>query len=292
MEIESTISCRCGCVPLNVMSLFQMSELREKKKSQDKKHKKALDQLIEHHCTTSNEDTASHVSLDLHNQNLASCHLFFDNFLQFSDSLTSLHLDHNNLNFIPNGILKSLPLLQTLSLHNNQLEALPTEIGELTHLEHIRLDCNSLISLPVELKNCSSLQSLHLSGNPDLTHLPGTLFTNMLHLHHILADHCPLLKSLPASLQHCSALTFVVVDDSCLDPPPVVLAAGYDAIRQYFQPASVSISSVPALSSEEKEKEKHASPVLLNTDTHCIHRDNALRYLELKRSARMTGTDR
>ena len=284
-----------------MLSLFQMSELREKKKAQDKKHRKALGLLIEKQCVSNSDCDGTLVcrSLDIHGQSLASCHLFFDQFLKLTDSLTSLHLDHNLLNFIPNGILKSLPLLLNLSLHNNQLETLPSEIGILTHLEHLRLDCNALTSLPVELKYCSSLQSLHLTGNPLLNHLPADLFTNMSRLHHVLVDQCPLLCSLPVSLQYCSALAFVVADDSCLEPPRDVLAAGHDAIWQYFHsdpcpPRSMSseVSTRKIISVGVEHIHQQNSSAVLNTDSHCMHRDNALRYLELKRSARMTDTNR
>jgi hypothetical protein len=269
-----------------MLSLFQMSELRKQKKLQDKKYKKALGILIETHHIISSDVNVVVNSLDLHGQNLASCHLFFDNFLLLSD-LTVLHLDHNLLNCIPNGILKSLPLLQDLALHNNQLEALPAEIGALTRLQHLRLDCNALTSLPRELKCCSSLLSLHLSGNPALSSLPDDLFEDMPLLHHVLAAQCPQLRALPTSLQHCPVLSFVETDDTVLQPPAAVLAGGYQSIRQYFQSDS--------LADTEKEQTQHTqfnSPSMLESDTHHKHRDNALRYLELKRGARMTGTGR
>lgn len=309
MNNSGTVSCRCGCVPSNVLSLFQMSELREKKKSQDKKYKKALSLLIENNCSSNSCEDSSTVykSLDLHGKNLASCHLFFDNFLLLSDSLTSLQLDHNQLNFIPNGILKSLPLLRNLALHNNQLETLSSEIGLLKHLEHLRLDCNALTTLPVELMNCSSLQYLRLTGNLNLKYLDDDIFANMPQLSHVFIDQCPLLRSLPVSLQCSTVLAFVVADDSCEHPPPTVLASGHDAIRQFFlahphAPATISVISSntdivtdmasTSIADGDVIKRPMNTPVLLNTETHDMHRDNALRYLELKRSARMTGTDR
>ena len=296
---DATVSCRCGCVPANLMSLFQMSELREKKKSQDKKFKKALAKIIDEQWTPSNLASET-PTLDLHDRKLASCHLFFDNFLHLGEKLTVLHLDHNLLNFIPNGILKSLPLLRDLALHDNQLEVLPDDIGKLTHLENLRLERNSLRTLPVTMKDCSSLVLLNLSENPHFCDIPMDLFENMSRLHHILANQCPLLHSFPPSLCNCELLEFVSADATCLDPPLGVLATGHDAIQRYFDYSDkiypmAATGIVPDNSSSIGNNVTvdipPESPSVLFTDTHEIHKNNALQYLELKRNARMTGTD-
>ena len=43
--------------------------------------------------------------------------------------------------------------LETLWLHNNQIEEIPASIGELESLEWIRLEYNQLSSLPNEICN-------------------------------------------------------------------------------------------------------------------------------------------
>lgn len=262
------------------MSLFQMSELRKKKKSADKKFKKHMSILIDEQLSSS-EESSSKSLLDLHSQDLSSCHLFFDNFMNLGNSLTALHLDNNLLNFIPNGILKSLPLLQDLALHNNQLEVLPAEIGMLSCLETLRLDGNNLTTLPPEMKKCTALVWLHISTNLNFLYFPDDFFENMTHLHHILADACPLLESFPQSLKECLSLEFVSIDSTVVNPPADVLAAGHGAIHQFFRPKA---QSFPV--------EATACPRILHTEGHATHRNNALKYLELKQDARMNGVDR
>jgi Leucine-rich repeat (LRR) protein len=58
-------------------------------------------------------------------------------------------------------------------LNNNQLTALPPEIGQLTNLRGLALDGNQLTALPRELADLlNGGLKLSLAGNP----LPGPIF--------------------------------------------------------------------------------------------------------------------
>ncbi|QIE28916.1 Leucine rich repeat protein (plasmid) [Caballeronia sp. SBC1] len=63
------------------------------------------------------------------------------------------------------------PKLRWLILTDNEVEALPPEIGNCTQLQKLMLAGNLLRTLPVELAECSRLELIRLSAN-QLTELP------------------------------------------------------------------------------------------------------------------------
>ena len=70
---------------------------------------------------------------------------------------------------------KSLPIaLRWLILTDNQIDALPPEIGRCTRLQKLMLAGNRLRALPAELAACSRLELLRLSAN-QLDELPAWL---------------------------------------------------------------------------------------------------------------------
>ncbi len=66
------------------------------------------------------------------------------------------------------------PTLRWLILTNNQIEQLPSSIGNLSKLQKLMLAGNRLKSLPPEMANCQSLELIRLSANR-LTELPPWL---------------------------------------------------------------------------------------------------------------------
>ena len=87
--------------------------------------------------------------------------------------LETLHLDDNQLTALP-GEIGGLQALQRLSLDNNQLTALPGEIGGLQALQELNLRDNQLTALPGEIGGLQALQELNLRDN-QLTALPGEI---------------------------------------------------------------------------------------------------------------------
>lgn len=76
--------------------------------------------------------------------------------------------------------LMSITCLSSLNLSNNQLEVVPSEIGDLVNLVALNVHSNKLKSLPESIGNLSKLKILNVSGN--------------------------LLKALPENLSSCSEL--------------------------------------------------------------------------------------
>ncbi|WP_151089447.1 leucine-rich repeat-containing protein kinase family protein [Hymenobacter baengnokdamensis] len=66
------------------------------------------------------------------------------------------------------------PALRWLILTDNELEALPDEIGNCTQLQKLLLAGNQLRQLPISLANCSRLELLRIAAN-QLTELPAWL---------------------------------------------------------------------------------------------------------------------
>ncbi|MFM0079110.1 leucine-rich repeat-containing protein kinase family protein [Paraburkholderia sediminicola] len=66
------------------------------------------------------------------------------------------------------------PLLRWLILTDNEIEALPAEIGACTQLQKLMLAGNRLRTLPEELATCSRLELLRLAAN-QLSELPAWL---------------------------------------------------------------------------------------------------------------------
>ncbi|XP_066932764.1 leucine-rich repeat-containing protein 40-like [Clytia hemisphaerica] len=78
--------------------------------------------------------------------------------------LRKLILASNQLSEI-SGEIKNLPALNVLDIHDNVIEKLPEEIGELKELSKLHLSHNKLSCFPNSFCNLVALKSLLLSGN-------------------------------------------------------------------------------------------------------------------------------
>jgi Leucine-rich repeat (LRR) protein len=93
---------------------------------------------------------------------------------QFSSqppNLVGLYLNRNSITSISSPTLSSLIRLERLSLSENQITILPTQIGLLTSLQHFDLSKNQITILPTQIGLLTSLQHLDLSKN-QITILP------------------------------------------------------------------------------------------------------------------------
>ena len=101
----------------------------------------------------------------------------FDEFpaiLSACPNLSMIGFKGNQLRKIGEGVLA--PTIRWLILTNNQLETLPTDIGNLSKLQKCMLAGNRLQSIPNELANCRNLELIRLSAN-QLPQLPESLLT-------------------------------------------------------------------------------------------------------------------
>ncbi len=217
-------TCRCGCVPEGMVSLFKMAELREKHKIEQRK----FDLIINERIANSFEEEQV---LDLHGLELNQ--LFVNPFIMISSKLIALHLDHNNLKSIPYGLFSVIYNLRDLSLHDNFLEEIPSDVSKLINLQSLRLDRNKLITIPDEIGQCKNLTELHLDGNITLSVLPNSI-GELSQLHRIVMNDVGVSK-LPYSMYNCQSLQFILCDTNILvDPPPSIMNEGMDSIRKYM----------------------------------------------------------
>nr|KAJ3420238.1 hypothetical protein HK105_005919 [Polyrhizophydium stewartii] len=79
-------------------------------------------------------------------------------------SLRTLHLHHNTLAQLPEGLFELLGLAE-LDVSHNQLTCLSPHIGRLVHLLDLRISHNRLTQLPQSIHLCSSLASIDMSHN-------------------------------------------------------------------------------------------------------------------------------
>ena len=128
----------------------------------------------------------------------------FNNWWVFCEN-SCLDLESIKLTSIPSE-LGNLSSLQVLRLSNNQLQSIPSELGNISSLQVLRLDNNQLQSIPSELGKLQLLQELWLDNN-QLQSIPSEL-GNLLSLQRLLL-HNNQLQSIPKELKNISSLVYI-----------------------------------------------------------------------------------
>uniref|UniRef100_A0A8C3WU80 Leucine rich repeat and sterile alpha motif containing 1 n=1 Tax=Catagonus wagneri TaxID=51154 RepID=A0A8C3WU80_9CETA len=132
--------------------------------------------------------------------------------------------------------LLSLATIKVLDLHDNQLTALPDDIGQLTALQVLNVEKNQLTSLPQSIGNLMQLQTLNVKDNK-LKELPDTL--GELRSLRTLDISDNKVQRLPQMLAHVRTLETLSLDaSSMVYPPQEVCSAGTEAIQQFLCKAS------------------------------------------------------
>ncbi|XP_019584178.2 E3 ubiquitin-protein ligase LRSAM1 isoform X3 [Rhinolophus sinicus] len=128
--------------------------------------------------------------------------------------------------------LLSLITIKVLDLHDNQLTALPEDIGQLTALQVLNVERNQLTYLPHSIGNLTQLQTLNVKDNK-LKELPGTL--GELRSLRTLDISENEIQRLPQMLAHLRTLETLSLDaSSMVYPPQEVCCAGTKAIQQFL----------------------------------------------------------
>lgn len=128
--------------------------------------------------------------------------------------------------------LLSLATIKVLDLHDNQLTALPDDIGQLTALQVLNVERNQLTHLPHSVGNLLQLQTLNVKDNK-LKELPDTL--GELRSLRTLDISENEIQRLPQMLAHVRTLETLSLDAlSMVYPPPEVCGAGTAAVQQFL----------------------------------------------------------
>ncbi|XP_063506403.1 E3 ubiquitin-protein ligase LRSAM1 isoform X1 [Pongo pygmaeus] len=128
--------------------------------------------------------------------------------------------------------LLSLATIKVLDLHDNQLTALPDDLGQLTALQVLNVERNQLMQLPRSIGNLTQLQTLNVKDNK-LKELPDTLGElRSLRTLNISGNE---IQRLPQMLAHVRTLEMLSLDASAMVyPPREVCDAGTAAILQFL----------------------------------------------------------
>ncbi|XP_006892600.1 PREDICTED: E3 ubiquitin-protein ligase LRSAM1 isoform X2 [Elephantulus edwardii] len=128
--------------------------------------------------------------------------------------------------------LLSLVTIKVLDLHDNQLTALPDDIGQLTALQVLNVERNQLSYLPRSIGDLIQLQTLNVKDNK-LKELPDTL--GELRSLRTLDISENEIQRLPQMLAHVRTLETLSLDAlSMVYPPREVCSAGTEAIQQFL----------------------------------------------------------
>ncbi|XP_055256915.1 E3 ubiquitin-protein ligase LRSAM1 isoform X2 [Moschus berezovskii] len=142
---------------------------------------------------------------------------------------------HTNLltSLLPKSCsLLSLATIKVLDLHDNQLTALPDDIGQLTALQVLNVERNQLTYLPRSIGNLIQLQTLNVKDNR-LKELPDTL--GELRSLRTLDISENEIQRLPRMLAHVRTLeTLSLAASSMVYPPQEVCGTGTEAIQQFL----------------------------------------------------------
>lgn len=89
-------------------------------------------------------------------------------------SIKVLYINRNQLLELPSAFIRCCTALQTLYCGNNQMTALPADLGACAKLRSLYCSRNQLLSLPKELGACAKMETLECTDNR-LSSLPVEL---------------------------------------------------------------------------------------------------------------------
>ena len=130
--------------------------------------------------------------------------------------MTSLSLDHNNIQHLMEGQLRDSQNLEDLSFNSNQLRSVPKAARSLLKLRTLDLGENKIVRLESgDFNSLSELYGLRLAGN-ELTTLSRAHFANVSGLHVLNIAHNNLKNIEQGGFDHLQELRALRLDNNRL----------------------------------------------------------------------------
>ncbi|XP_042231255.1 chondroadherin-like [Homarus americanus] len=119
-----------------------------------------------------------------------------------TDTLTSLSLETNNIDFIADAAFHHLQRLQNLNLNDNLLREVPvTTLSSLHMLDSLILNKNNFTSIEAgAFRSLSRLVALEISRCPRLASIHPDALSQCVNLQRLTISHNPLIRHLPEKL--------------------------------------------------------------------------------------------
>lgn len=126
-------------------------------------------------------------------------------------ALTLLTLDNNQLTALPDEV-GALSRMRQLTVSSNRLASLGGGVGALKDLELLSCDTNSLQALPQEIGGCVALKELNVCGNM-LTQLPESL-SALKQLQVVRCDNNRVKAVAGVILEECRSLALLTLNNN------------------------------------------------------------------------------
>ena len=154
-------------------------------------------------------------------------------------NLSMIGFKANRIRTLPGAALP--PQLRWLILTDNELEALPAEIGNCQQLQKLMLAGNRLTALPATLASCTNLELLRIAANR-LTELPAWLLT-LPRLAWLAYAGNPFAEAAEAAALARHPIQAIDWEELTLEQQLGEGASGviYQARRQYPSPSEVAV---------------------------------------------------
>jgi Leucine-rich repeat (LRR) protein len=161
--------------------------------------------------------------------------------------LYELNVASNRLESLPPSIIGLGVGLQYINLANNKLASLPPEIGLLSNLREVCLNCNRFDSIPMSLFGCAKLETLMMSDNRITTiDVDSLKRLNKLAILDVANNN---IGSVPPELGLLTHIRSLQLDGNAFRVPrPQILVKGTETIMAYLRdriPRSIETDQQP-----------------------------------------------
>lgn len=140
-----------------------------------------------------------------------------EDFTCYKYFITSLKIEGNKLEYLPEDFFFEFPSLLDLQLVHNDLFCLPSGVGNCKNLCNLKIRDNLLQTLPEDLAECPKLRCLELTGNP-IDKIPPVV-TKIKSLERLYISFMQ-LHELPEDIGNLTKLIVLNASGNCLSTLP------------------------------------------------------------------------